>query len=121
MDVKSFRRIVGIAIVCYAVWIGVALYLQISNARSSVEERRIANQSQRAISEALRDFVEVKGYYPAALDQLAIDKQITRNFRYWTNANGGYSLMWEGKHGFQSSVFTSHSNTASKLPGGIAR
>jgi hypothetical protein len=116
MNVKRIRKVVFIAIAYCAVSLGAMLYQSISAARSSAEERRIANQSWEVISESLSSFLDAKGCYPATLDELSLNKDVALNFRYWTNGNGGYSLVWEGKHGFRSIASTGTSNTPSKRP-----
>jgi hypothetical protein len=114
MGAVTFRKVVLINLLLFAIAIGGMLCSQALRERRGDEERRIANQSWNAISDALRDFRDAKGYYPGALNQLPLDQQATRNFRYWTNANGGYSLRWDGKYGFSSMSSTSKSNGQSK-------
>jgi hypothetical protein len=110
MDVKNIRKLVWVAIGYGVISLTAVLYNSVSTAQKSAEERRIADQSWNLIAGAVKDFRDAKGCYPASLNDLSLDPQVTRNFRYWTNGDGGYSVRWEGKYGFRSTTSTSQSD-----------
>src|SRR5688500_9303209 len=86
-----------------------AVVLGVAVTSAFLHERTIYHDGEQVIGDAINNFHVKNKRWPSSLDELELNSGITKQFRYETNAFGGYTLEFKGLFGKLGTTIQSYS------------